>query len=111
MNAKIRRVFLSLGLVSAAASAQSMSYGPLYAEGRNAQDLPIFMLICRCRHCTGLRGKSVGSPKDVSRYMPAIPTEIIVRFGYRCLDLCRDPQGNIVGKPSRLPQSVRKALK
>lgn len=43
---KIRSILFGAGLalVLQAGFAQTMSYGPLYADGVNAQGLPIFML-------------------------------------------------------------------
>lgn len=91
---------VALGFGGGTAFTQSMSYGPLFADGVNAQGLPIFMLRCSRRRCIGLHGRGMGTPKEVARYMPAIPAATIMRYGYRCWILCRDSQGNIVGKPS-----------
>ena len=93
-------LWLAMTLVSSAMSAQSMSYGPLFTEGTNAQGFPIFMLIWHCKRCVGLHGQALGSPKEVARYMPTIQAPVIKRYGYRCWTLCRDQQDHIVGKPS-----------
>lgn len=99
---KVRLILLGIGLAlaSQAALTQTMSYGPLYVNGVNAQGLPVFMLRCQHERCVGLRGKDMGTPRHVARFMPAVPAATIRRYGYNCWILCRDPQGHIVGKPS-----------
>lgn len=79
---------------------QTASRGPLYIDGQNAQGYPIFMLRCSRSHCVGLQGKELGSPSDVARYMPEVRVPDIQKFGYECWTICRDQDGNIVGRPS-----------
>lgn len=99
---KIRSVLIGavLAIASQSGMTQTMSYGPLYANGVNAQGLPIFMLRCRRGRCVGLHGKDMGTAQHVARFMPAVPAAMIRRYHYRCWILCRDPEGKIVGKPS-----------
>lgn len=102
MKTTLRSVFLALvfALTAPLALSQTMSYGPLYSNGRNAQGYPIFMLLCRHDHCIGPQGKDMGSVNDVARYMPEVQVQDIQRYGYWCWVICQDRDGNIVGKAS-----------
>jgi hypothetical protein len=92
-------VLFAMALASVAA-ASTVEYGPLHTTGINQDGYPVFQMVCSSDRCVGLRGKELGSPKQVAVYMPAIVTSEIERLHYACAILCYDRDYNIVGKPS-----------
>lgn len=91
---------LVLGLVSAAAGAQVASRGNLYISGKNQQGFDVFMVVCHRHTCIGPHGKKLGSVKNVAQQLPYVPAVAITKYGYWCWTVCRDNEGNIIGRPS-----------
>jgi antitoxin component YwqK of YwqJK toxin-antitoxin module len=66
---------------------------------KNADGYPIFQLECEADgHCVGPTGEAIGDIKGVAAEMPAVKAEDVVRLKYVCSQICKDTNGNIVGR-------------
>jgi antitoxin component YwqK of YwqJK toxin-antitoxin module len=71
----------------------------LTVTSKNADGYPIFQLECEADgHCVGPTGEAIGDITAVAAEMPAVKADDIVRLKYVCAQICKDPQGDIVGR-------------
>jgi hypothetical protein len=71
----------------------------LTVTSKNADGYPIFQLECEADgHCVGPTGEPIGDITAVAAEMPAVKADDVVRLKYVCAQICKDPQGDIVGR-------------
>lgn len=100
MGRCLSSLILALVSVTATATAQVASRGPLFISGKDQCGFDVFMVKCRHQRCIGPRGQKLGTRDDVLPYLPYIPARAIDVHKLKCWKFCFDHEGNLIGKPS-----------
>lgn len=79
---------------------QLAKLGSLSVTTTNAQGYPVFNMECNAQQqCVNGVGIPMGSLPDVAKEMTPVRQTDIVQYGYRCHLICKDGEGNIIGRP------------